>query len=184
MRVLATILGLLMVTAVAVNGITASQVGSSRSNPVQFGDTATVGDFDVAITDVDFDATQRIVEAAEANSPPRKGYVYVVVEMDAAYVGDDIDQVSAIFWSFIGSGNAELSDTECPLYGDPLDDDGLNIDLFPDGSTSFEICAQVPKDELDDLLVYGRTVNSERVFFALHGEEGTPVATPMATPRS
>jgi len=183
-RVIPVILGMLMLTTVAAGGIVASQTGSSRSNPVSLGGAAEVGDFYISVLGVEFDATQRIVEAAEANSPPREGHVYTVIRMNAVYIGDDIGHVSAIRWSFIGAGRTELPGTECPLYGDPLDDEGLNLDLFPDGSTMFEICAQVPRDEVEDLLLYGRTVNSERVFFALHQESSpaTPLATPAATP--
>lgn len=97
------------------SGVGASQTGSSRTDPVKRGDTATVGDFYVSVVDVDFDATRRIVEAAEANSPPRQGHVYTVIRMNAVYIGDDIGHVSAIRWSFIGAGRTELPGTECPL---------------------------------------------------------------------
>ena len=183
-RIVPFITALIIVAAVSASGTFASQSGSSRNSPVALGQSARIDDYEVSITDVDFDATERILDASENNTPPLDDHVYVVFEVEVAYLGSEIGNASAIFWSFIGSGNTELADTTCPLYGDPLDDEGVNLDIFTDGTARFEMCAQVPEVELDRLLVYGRTVSTERVFFALHDEAGraTPTGSPAATP--
>lgn len=184
MRIVPLITALIIVAAVSASGAFASQSGSSRNNPVALGQSARIDEFKVSITDVDFEATERILDASENNTPPLDDHVYVVIDVKVDYLGSERGNASSIFWSFIGSGNTELADTTCPLYGDPLDDEGVNLDIFTDGTAEFEICAQVPEVELDRLLVYGRTVSSDRVFFALHEEDAqaTPAGSPVATP--
>lgn len=164
--------------------LTIVQSSGTRDAPIRMGETGTVAAYDVAVVAYDPNATSRLLGAAENNRPPLIGRVYVVVRVDVTYTGKDVGNPSGIRWSFIGSGNTEIADTRCELYGESLDDEGRSLDLFESGQTSFEVCAQVPKNEIPQLEFYARNGSSDRVFFALDPNFPIPAATPRATPAS
>lgn len=182
MRIVSVTLGLCAL--LMLPAMTVVQSGGTRDSPLRMGQAGTIAAYDVAVVAYDSNATSRLLGAAENNRPPLVGRVYVVVRVDVTYTGKDVGNPSGIRWSFIGSGNTEIPDTRCELYGKSLDDEGRSLDLFEGGQTSFEVCAQVPENEIPRLELYARNGSSDRVFFALDPNfpPSTPTTTPPATP--
>lgn len=122
----------------------------TRENPYSVGDTVPVGDWEVTITSVNHDAEDEIMAENQFNDPPAEGRQFVMVSLDATYVGDD----SGLAWidlqfSFVtGSGNTTGTsmDDYCGVTPGSLFDHG---EQFPGATVSGNECFAVPADDID-----------------------------------
>lgn len=71
----------------------ATTIGTRR-DPIPVGQEAVVGAWEVRITDVLTDATQVILDENMFNEPPESDARYVLITLDATYVGE----VASTFW--------------------------------------------------------------------------------------
>lgn len=130
-----------------------------------------MGDWTLAITDVDVDATDEVLDENEFNDPPVDGRQFVMFSVDATYVGEDSGTAWTDFDFGIvgGQGNtfSTGSDDRCGVIPDDLTDTG---ETFPDGSVSGNVCFSVESDQIE-----GGTIRVEemlsfddtRAFYAL-----------------
>ena len=120
----------------------------SREDPLEIGESGEVGDdWTVTVLEVDPDADDTVQEANEFNEPPEEG-MYVLVEIEATYEGDE-------------SGNAgfdldpRLTGTDArayPTYDCMASlDDGLveEPDVEAGGTASGYVCFDMPEDAFD-----------------------------------
>ncbi len=151
---------------------TETTVGGSgpgtRESPIPIGQEATVGDWKMKVASANLDATEVIVSENEFNDPPQTGSQYVLVTIDATYVGSD----SGTFWmdmtyGFVGSkGNTFGSPEGFASPPNPISDAG---EAFPGASISGEIVFEVPSDQVvgGTLSMEEFSFDSQKVFFAV-----------------
>ncbi|MGY1690393.1 hypothetical protein [Geodermatophilus sp. SYSU D01105] len=157
-------------TSEAPRSSTSGPAGQSGAagGPVPLGQRAAVGDYLVAVTSVDLDGDAVVEDANAFNDPPSGRYV--VVEVDAQYVGDDEGKT---FWDlsyvFNGTDARQYSDGDCGaiLPNDAIDAPTLN----PGGSASYQVCMDVPPSAIDGGVLFIEPLVSfddeDRVYFAI-----------------
>ncbi|WP_457002555.1 hypothetical protein [Geodermatophilus sp. SYSU D00814] len=127
-----------------------------------------VGDYQVTVTGVDFDADAVVAGANQFNDPPTGRYI--IVEVTAQYVGTEEGQPGwDLSYVYNGTDARQYSDSEC---GAVVPNGGLDAPtLNPGGSASFQMCMDVPPAAIDGgqlfiepLLTFDR---DGRVFFAV-----------------
>lgn len=127
--------------------------GSSRAEPVAFGDSATSGDLRVSVIEADLDAADRLPDVSDFPETPEAGLRVVLVRVRAEHTGSDADetiQVSESDFKLTGSGNVLYDSFE---HGCNFIDDGIDGEMFPGGSTEGWACFEIPAEERDLLLV-------------------------------
>jgi hypothetical protein len=122
----------------------------TRDNPLPVGTRIEMGDWTVAVTEFDLDATERVQEENSLNDPPDEGRTFVMYSVEATYEGDDSGNPWLDFrWAIVGgAGNTfgTSMDDSCGVIPDPLRDQG---ETYPGGSVSGNGCISVPVDQLD-----------------------------------
>jgi hypothetical protein len=182
MKTLALIGSLLLVLSAGWSGVTAQDTsdGTSRDTPYPFGESATVGGFDLRVVDVIPDATSIVLEAGQHNDPPGPGYVFSMARVEATYVGEGSGHAwHGLLYNVVGAGNLGYSDRDADCGTFP--DRGIDTpEVFPGGKIEFNVCWRVPEDEVGSLVMYvdpNRLFNDERVWLSLEQEA---TATPAA----
>jgi hypothetical protein len=143
----------------------------TRDDPLEIGTRIEMGDWTLAVTDVELDATEAVMDEFEFNDPPVDGRQFVMVSVDATYEGDDSGEAWIDFsWAIVGgAGNTFGTGMHdyCGLIPDPLDDTG---ETFPGGEISGNVCISVAADQLvgatirvEELMSFDDT----RAFYAL-----------------
>ena len=144
--------------------------GSSRENPVPFGQTGVVADrMQVVVTAVDFDAEPVILAENQFNDPAEPGNVMVLVTLEVTNVGDaPLDVFFEPFFYLVGRNALvyEQFDPSCGLVPDELDGE-----LFTGGMVTGNVCLQAAADD-DELVFFVELFDDEtfeeiRTFFAL-----------------
>lgn len=130
----------------------------SHENPADIGAEAAMSEWTVTITDVDTDATDRILDAHEWNDPPEPGHQYVLWEVGATYTGDESGTIHpSVSWAVVGGkGNTFDFGDRCGIPPDPL---VSTSETFPGGSVSGTVCVSVPSDQME-----GATIMVEEAF--------------------
>lgn len=122
----------------------------TRDNPLELGTRIEMGDWTIAVVDVDVEATDRIMEENEYNDPPADGRTFVMFGVEATYEGDDSGDPWLDFsWAIVGGGGNTFgtgTDDYCGSIPDPLSDQG---ETYPGGSVSGNECIAVPVDQLE-----------------------------------
>ncbi|SNR52676.1 hypothetical protein SAMN06265360_108186 [Haloechinothrix alba] len=133
----------------------------TRANPLEIGTRIEMGEWSLAVTDVNPDATDEVLAANEFNEAPADGRQFVMFSVDASYHGEESGTAWLDFsWAVVGSaGNTfggESMDDYCGVVPDPLDDTG---ETYPGGDVSGNVCISVPADQLD-----GGTIRIQETF--------------------
>ncbi len=81
-------------TGVPTGDGSGATAGGTRREPVPLGQEAKVGNWRVQVTDVSTDATQAILDENMFNDPPGPDDRYVLITVEATYVGEDV----GTFW--------------------------------------------------------------------------------------
>lgn len=142
----------------------------TRQNPLPVGTTAKVGSWEVAVTEVNTNANDVVAQANTFNEPPVEGSQYVLVTVNAKYVGDE----SGTFWvdmsyKFYGSGGNTFDSggESMAVAPNPISDAG---ETFPDASISGNIVFEVPADQLEGgaiIMEESLSFDDTRTFFAI-----------------
>ncbi|MGY1640810.1 hypothetical protein ACI782_06695 [Geodermatophilus sp. SYSU D00703] len=145
----------------------AAQPGSGAA-PVPLGQRAEVDDYLVAVTSVNLDGDAVVDDANQFNDPPTGRYV--IIEVDAQYVGDDEGHVLwDLSYVFNGTDARQYDNFDCGavLPNGAGDAPTLN----PGGSASFQVCMDVPPAAIDGALLFIEPLFSfddeDRVYFAI-----------------
>lgn len=120
---------------------------------VPLGEVVTIGGWEIRVLSFNPDAENLIVTGDSFNDPPEHGDVYVLVELEATYVGED----SSTFWadislSALGQSNVAYGsfDASCGFIDGDIDDAG---ETFTGGTISGINCWSVLEDDADPLVM-------------------------------
>ncbi len=143
----------------------------TRDNPLEVGTRIEMGEWDLAVSEVQFDATDAVLEENQFNDPPVDGRQFVLIAVDATYEGDESGTAWLDFsWAVVGSqGNAFGTGTDdyCGVIPDSLDDTG---ETFPGGSVSGNVCVSVESDQVEGATIRieeSLSFDDTRAFYAL-----------------
>lgn len=146
----------------------AEDAPGTRTNPLPLGTTAKVGDWEVTVKEVNTNANDAIAAANQFNDPPAEGSQYVLVAVDAKYVGAE----SGTFWvdmsyKFYGSGGNtfDVGGQGMAVSPNPLSDAG---ETFPDATISGDMVFEVPSDQIEGgaiIMEASFSFDDTRVFF-------------------
>lgn len=143
----------------------------TRDNPLPLGTRIEMGEWTLAVTEVNPDAADEVLAENQFNDPPVEGRQFVLFTVDATYEGDDSGTAWLdLSWAIVGSaGNTfgTAMDDYCGVIPRPLNDTG---ETFPGGSVTGNVCVSVDSAQVD-----GATIRIEesfsfddtRAFFAL-----------------
>jgi hypothetical protein len=148
--------------------------GSSRNEPAGLGTTVTVSGWEVSISDVNPDAADILISEDDFIEEPEEGDVYVLITLNATYVGNGEDESTSFFFDFnygaVGDSAIAYDQYEdaCTFFEIP-DQIDASRDVFEGGSISGDICLSITEDELDSVLFYLETFdfNNTRAWFEL-----------------
>jgi hypothetical protein len=141
----------------------------TRGNPAPIGATASIGDWDVTITNVDRDATARVLEANMFNDEPVEGRSFVLWEVEAIYTGTEsatawID----LNWKIVGAaGNSFGSgmDDYCGVIPNSINDKG---ETFPGAVVTGNVCIAAESAQVDGgTILVEELFGGSRTFFAI-----------------
>jgi hypothetical protein len=145
--------------------------GSSRTEPIPFGETGAVGDLHVTVDAVEPLADELIAAANEFNEPPETGNQFFMAAVTVTNAGLEV----ASPWmdlNFQAVGDASVGYTEFDNSCGVVPDGGTSIaDVFPGGTVTFNVCWQIASDDAGSLVMYIDPLfsfdDSERAWFAL-----------------
>ena len=141
----------------------------SRGTPLDIGDSVTVGDWEIVFTGVDLDATDSILEENTFNEPPAEGKQFVMVGVDASYVGEASDTLGFSV-SFNAVGARGVSYTFEDTCGVIPDDINSFAEVFNGGVVSGNMCWSVFSDDTDQLVAYvseSFSFDNDKIFVGL-----------------
>jgi hypothetical protein len=143
----------------------------TRDNPLAIGTRIEMGDWSLAVTDVELDATEAVMAENEFNGPPADGRQFVMFSVDATYEGDDSGTAWLDFsWAIAGAGGNTFGggmDDYCGVIPDPLNDTG---ETFPGGEVSGNVCISVDADQIEGATIRveeALSFDDTRAFYAL-----------------
>lgn len=125
------------------------------------GDTLTVGDWEVVITEVDTDADSEIAKANQFNEDAE--HQYVLVSYSATYVGDEssADAEWDLTFSFAGSDNVVYDPA---MVVTPMDDEDVPTEARAGGTVEGDIAFDVPPSALEDgVIIVEETMGFDEV---------------------
>lgn len=131
------------------------------------GQEAQVGDWKVRVVSAALDATGAVLDANMFNKPPEPGSQYVLVGIEATYVGEE----SSTFWvdmsyTFLG-GQGESFGAGVAVAPDSILDEG---EVFADGAVAGNLVFVVTSDQVacgTVTLEEAFSLEKTRVFFAV-----------------
>lgn len=125
----------------------------SRGNPLPLGETVTVGDWEVSVTQVVEDATDAVLAENQFNDPPADGHQFVTIGIEATYTGTKSDTLGfSVSFNTVGPlAVSYTGEDTCGVIPDGLDS---FAEVFPSGRISGNLCWSVRTDEADDLVMY------------------------------
>lgn len=148
---------------------TSVTIGESggRRNPIPVGREAQVGGWRVKVVSAALDATQAVLEENMFNDPPAPDNQYLLVSIEAVYVGGK----SSTFWmdmlyEFVGGGGATFKPSGA-VAPDSILDSG---EVLPGGSVAGNLLFAVTSDQIagGTLMVEEAFARDDtRVFFAI-----------------
>lgn len=158
------------------NGIS---VGT-RDYSVPMGQVGSFGDFDIRVMSYNPHAYAELTSREDQNEHAGPGNTLLLVRIETTYRGNDAMPPDTFRYSFVGDSNAALPDVYCSTYGHSIHDEAMKADLFPGGSSQFEICLEAPTSQLAGLKLYVSDVNGNGIFFELSpsSQHATPESTP------
>lgn len=142
----------------------------SREQPLEVGQTARVGDWDVTVDEIIMDATDQMAAANPFNDPAENGH-YALVTVTATYAGDDEGTAGWELAAVLsGANRVQYSDSDCgavepnPMFEQPT--------VEPGGTVTGQFCIDYPTEALGDSAVLFIEPlmsfdDSDRTFWAL-----------------
>lgn len=125
----------------------------SRGNPQPMGETVTVGDWEISVTEVAEDATDVVLAENQFNDPPADGRQFVMIGIEATYIGTEsdtlgfsvsINTVGPLAVSYTGEDTCGVIPGELESFAE----------VFPGGQISGNLCWSIRTDEVADLVMY------------------------------
>jgi hypothetical protein len=128
----------------------------TRANPWPLGAAAGDGTWQVRVNSADFDAWPLIQQANMFNTPPPSGWVDVLVNLTATYLGSGSGSLNfdlEVDLGTVGAANVVYRSyrQSCGVAPEPNDLDYST--LFQGGSATYNECWQVPATDVPSLLL-------------------------------
>jgi len=147
---------------------TGGPVGT-RGNPYPIGDTISVGEWDITVTDVAEDATADVLAENSFNEVPADGRQFFMVGIEATYNGAASDFLFAsTSLSTVGPlAVAYTGEDTCGVVPGEIE---VFSEVFPGGTVAGKLCWSVRSEDADGLVLYVQeavTLDGEPVFFDL-----------------
>jgi hypothetical protein len=152
---------------------------STRDNPVLFGETAMIRDWEVRVLEIYPDATEMVMDENQFNDPPRNDHQFFIARVEATYTGPDYDNFDGRF-SLRAVGESAVSYStyldRCGVYPDELEDP----DVYEGGTIEGNVCWEIRSSDADSLIMFYDDLlfDTDREYFALY--EGDPLPIPDA----
>ncbi|MDQ3539366.1 MAG: VWA domain-containing protein [Chloroflexota bacterium] len=141
----------LVTTATAATG---SATNSSRENPVPIGQSAKVGDYEVAVASVVPFANDAIAAENQFNEPPSPGNQFFIATISATYVGSTAGNPAfELDYNAVGANNSSYA-TYANYCGVVPDDSTMVTEQFPGGTVEFNVCWQIDSTDESSLVMY------------------------------
>jgi len=141
----------------------------TRGNPYPLGETITVGEWDVTVTDVAEDATAEVLAENSFNEVPPDGRQFLMIGIEATYNGDASDFLFAST-SFSTVGPLAVAYTGEDTCGVVPGEIEVFSEVFPGGTVAGNLCWSVRAEDVGGLLLYAQeavTLDGEPLFFDL-----------------
>ena len=122
-------------------------VGGSQDFPVPFADTVQIGDWQIRLDNVLPDAWKLVKAESQYNDPPDPGYQYVMVGVEATWLGTDVGRVGDLDYKAVGTQEAYSGG--CSY----LIPDRLSGEVASGGSVRGNVCWAVKHGEVDSLVL-------------------------------
>lgn len=117
----------------------------SKDEPLAVGDTDTLDDWNVTITEILPDANEEVLALDDYNEAPENGQ-YVLVTFDATYQGDAEGTPSfELQVTLSGADAVQYSEFDCAAFVEDFD----NPTLEPGGSDTVVACIDAPPEAID-----------------------------------
>ncbi len=124
------------------------------------------GVWDVAVTDIDFDATEYVVGLNQINPQPEPGYQYLLIRLVGTYLGERVAE-PVFVWSVSDESNTfEPSIPGCGVIPDSIYD---VLEVIPGESFQGSICVPVLSTSVEagGLELFLQLPNDDPKYFAL-----------------
>lgn len=142
--------------------------GSSKDDPLAIGESATIGDYEVTLIEVDVDANDEVAAAAEFNEPPEKGR-YVLFTYEATYVGEDEGTPSFDLTGVLSGGDSvQYSSNDC--FQTLGDSSSLGVTVENGGTARVTDCIDTTPEAIDGGALFIEafvSFDEDRVYWAL-----------------
>jgi hypothetical protein len=153
--------GAAIALAPELDDIQPTELGIDQASPVPLGETVTTEDWQITVREVvrGEQAWQMVQAADEFNEPPEAGMEYVLVKVNARYIGaiPTGDTIDAIFFQTIGSADV-LYDYPSVISPEPA----LSVELFPGGEYEGWITMQAAQGETGLTLVFEESLEPDQ----------------------
>jgi hypothetical protein len=180
-RVVALVCALLLSIAAQSHTSLAAGTGASAADAIEFGQAATVGDYEFTVTGIDDNAKETILETDDSNAEPPAGYAYFMASIDATNIGTEASG-PAFSFTFQVVGPSARGLTSHYFDCGTIPNDGFEIEsVNPGDSVTFNVCWVVPEQDLGALVMYVDPLLSsgeDIVWFSL-GNDAPTFAAPV-----
>ena len=126
-----------------------SELGS-RNNPISLGDQVVVNDWKVQLTSVNKDAAKLVMGSDPYATPPASGERYLLINLEAIYVGDESGEPSSDLRIKIVGSNGNTFAKSCGYSEDSFDANG---ETFPGATVKGNLCFTVDANQIDGATV-------------------------------
>jgi len=123
----------------------------SRGNEIAVGSSVMVGEWEVAVVGFDEDATELVLSETSFNEPPASGNTFVIVDVEASYLGPDSSNFWSDFsWLILGPDNVAWNTFDAGCGSFP-NDFTFSDQVVQGESSEGSFCFEVSIDEVDQL---------------------------------
>lgn len=140
----------------------------SRQDPFPIDTVLTGGDWEIAITDVNLDATAIVSAENQFNDPPGSGYQYVMINVELSYDGaeEPVRPWRLLDFAIVGSQGNTFRDS-CGVIPAPLRDVG---DMYAGATASGNVCISAATEQLEGATLRIALGRGEPAFLSLPTE--------------
>jgi hypothetical protein len=129
----------------------AGGVEGAWTNPWPATSTVTVGDWEIAITGVQRDATEAVLAESGFNEPPPDGHRYVLVGLSASYTGRESASFwASMTWGILGSKRVAYTEFSSSCGSIPNDISDAP-EVFAGATVEGNVCLTVEGDAADEM---------------------------------
>jgi hypothetical protein len=154
-----------------------------REDPVPFGETAIVGDWEIRVLEVYPNSTDLILSENQFNDPPAEDHQFFIARIQVTYTGADYDRFDGSY-SLRAVGHYAVAyrtfSDSCGVIPEELE----NPEVFTGGTIEGNVCWQIRSSDAESLLMYVDPFMTEddRQYLALFEGEADPLPELGDTP--